>query len=105
MRLNGRVRRRADLAHCALSPSRWLGCAAVIRLRSALVRALERRWVGPLVLVLLIVLLAFVGLHVFGDHFEDAAAATCGGLLIVTVFRLVLPSRDTTGFRLPPGMR
>jgi hypothetical protein len=77
----------------------------VIRLRSALVRALERRWVGPLVLVILIVLLAFVGLHVFGDHFEDAAAATCGGLLIVTVFRLVLPSRDTTGFRLPPGMR
>jgi hypothetical protein len=105
MRLNGRVRRRADLAHCALSPSRWLGCAAVIRLRSALVRALEKRWVGPLVLVILIVLLAFVGLHVFGDHFEDAAAATCGGLLIVTVFRLVLPSRDTTGFRLPPGMR
>jgi len=76
----------------------------VLRLRSALDRALERRWVGPLVLVILVVLLAFVGLHVFGDHFEDAAAATCGGLLIVTVFRLVLPSRDTTGFRIALGM-
>lgn len=73
----------------------------MIRLRSSLARALERRWVGPLVLVLLIVLLAFVGLHVFGDHFEDAAAATCGGLLIVTVLPLALPRRDTSGFRLP----
>jgi hypothetical protein len=72
----------------------------VIRLRSSLARALERRWVGPLVLVLLIVLLAFVGLHVFGDHFEDAAAATCGGLLIVTVLPLALPRGDTHGFRL-----
>ena len=77
----------------------------MIRLRSALTRALERRWVGPLVLVMLVVLLAFVGLHVFGDHFEDAAAATCGGLLIVTVFRLLLPSPGTSGFRLPLGMR
>jgi hypothetical protein len=61
--------------------------------------------VGPLVLVILIVLLAFVGLHVFGDHFEDAAAATCGGLLIITVLRLALPTRETTGFRLPVSMR
>ena len=77
----------------------------MIRLRGALVRALERRWVGPLVLVILVVLLAFVGLHVFGDHFEDAAAATCGGLLIVTVFRLVLPSREKTGLRPPLDKR
>jgi hypothetical protein len=75
----------------------------VIRLRSGLERTLERRWVGPLVLVLFVVLLAFVGLHVFGDHFEDAAAATCGGLLIVTVLPLALPRRDTSGFRLPPA--
>ena len=60
---------------------------------------------GPLVLVILIVMLAFVGLHVFGDHFEDAAAATCGGLLIVTVFRLVQQSPATSGFRLRLGMR
>ena len=60
---------------------------------------------GPLVLVILIVLLAFVGLHVFGDHFEGAAAATCGGLLIVSVFRLLVPSRDPTGFRLRLGLR
>ena len=59
---------------------------------------------GPLVLVILVVLLAFVGLHVFGDHFEDAAAATCGGLLIVTVFRVVLPKPGATTFRLPVGM-
>jgi hypothetical protein len=50
-------------------------------------------------------LLAFVGLHVFGDHFEDAAAATCGGLVLVTVFRLVLPNRETTDFRVPLGMK
>jgi hypothetical protein len=49
---------------------------------------------------LFIVLLAFVGLHVFGDHFEDAAAATCGGLLIVTVFPLAFSRRDAAGFRL-----
>lgn len=75
----------------------------MIRLRCALARTLERRWVGPLVLVFFIVLLAFVGLHVFGDHFEDAAAATCGGLLIVTVFRLALPRRDTGILRLRPA--
>ena len=72
----------------------------MIRLRSTLARALARRWVGPLVLVLVIVLLAFVGLHVFGDHFENAAAATCGGLLIVTVVPLALPRRDTSGPRI-----
>jgi hypothetical protein len=75
----------------------------VIRLRSALARALQRRWVGPLVLVILVVLLTFVALHVFGDHFEAAAAAPCGGLLIVTVFRLALPRRDTGTLRLRPA--
>src|SRR6266508_1702757 len=69
-------------------PSGRLICAAVIRLRAAIERAPERRWIWPLVLVALVVLLAFVGLHVLGDHFESAAAATCGGILLVSILVL-----------------
>ena len=69
----------------------------MIRLRCALAQTLERRWIGPLVLILLVALLAFVGLHVFADHFEEAAAATCGGILIVAVIPFALSHRQETG--------
>jgi hypothetical protein len=72
----------------------------VIRLRRALAGALERRWIGPVLLVIVIVLLAFVGLHLVVDHFGEAAAATCGGILIVTVLPLTLPRRQATALPL-----
>jgi hypothetical protein len=71
-----------------------LVCAAVIRLRCALERAFERRWVGPVVLAAVIVLLAFVGFHLVADHFEEAAAATCGGILIVTFAPRIIQRSD-----------
>lgn len=77
----------------------------MIRLRRALARALERRWIGPVVLVVVIVLLAFVGLHLVSDHFGEAAAATCGGILVVTVLPFATPRRVTTGFQLLAATR
>jgi hypothetical protein len=50
--------------------------------------------VGPVVLAAVVVLLAFVGFHLVADHFEEAAAATCGGILIVTFAPRVIQRSD-----------
>lgn len=49
----------------------------MILLRRWIDRALARRWLGPLVLVVLVLLLAFVALHTLSDHVLESAALVC----------------------------
>jgi hypothetical protein len=49
----------------------------VIALRAWLERTSKRRWVGPLVIVLLVLLLAFVALHAVHDQALQQEAVEC----------------------------
>jgi hypothetical protein len=64
----------------------------MIRLRGTLERACRHRWLGPLVIVLLVVLIAFIAVHESGDKLLESAGELCVGLaalLVVTLVRLL----------------
>lgn len=68
----------------------------MIRLRETLERACRHRWLGPLVIVLLVVLIAFIAIHEGGDKLFESAGELCVALaavLLVTLVRVLPPLR------------
>jgi peptidoglycan/LPS O-acetylase OafA/YrhL len=55
----------------------------LIRLRKLIDRALERRWLGILVLLVLVLLLAFVALHTAHDEAHDSLLLTCVAITVL----------------------
>jgi len=58
---------------------------ALIRLRELIDRALERRWLGILVLLALALLLAFVALHTAVDEAHDSLLFACAAIAVLAV--------------------
>jgi hypothetical protein len=68
----------------------------MIRLRETLDHACRHRWLGPLVIVLLVVLIAFVAIHEGGEKVSEAAGELCvalAGVVLVTLVRALPPLR------------
>jgi peptidoglycan/LPS O-acetylase OafA/YrhL len=65
----------------------------MIRLRETLERACRHRWLGPLVIVLLVVLIAFVAIHEGGEKVFESAGELCVALaaLVLTILVQLLP--------------
>ena len=57
----------------------------MIRLRETLERGCRHRWLGPLVILLLVVLIAFVALHEGGEKLFGSAGELCVALALVVV--------------------
>ena len=81
----------------------------MIRLRRWIDCTLERRWLGPLVLLVLVLLLAFVALHSLSDHILESAALVCTAVALffsVAVTLLAAPAVRRLGVvvrgRAPP---
>jgi hypothetical protein len=56
----------------------------MIRLRSGIERALGHRWLGPLIILALAVLLVFVVLHTAMDAAHDDIGLTCVAIAVLT---------------------
>ena len=61
----------------------------MIRLRSAIDRALERRWLGLLIILVLALLLVFVVFHTTVDAAHDEGGLACLALAAAIVLLLV----------------
>jgi hypothetical protein len=79
----------------------------MIRLRSAIEDALGHRWLGPLIILTLAVLLVFVVLHTAHDEaHHDSLAFTCAAIAVLLTSLLVFPRRRILRVGLPrPLMR
>lgn len=65
----------------------------MIRLRETLERGYRHRWLGPLVILLLVVLIAFVALHEGGETLFASAGELCVALALVLVGLVRAPAR------------
>jgi hypothetical protein len=66
----------------------------MIRLRETLTRACRHRWLGPLVIIVLVVLIAVVALHEGGERLLESAGELCiavAALGVVALARLLPP--------------
>lgn len=63
----------------------------MIALRRSLERAAAHRWIGPLVLIAVALLLALTLFHAHGDHAVEAGAVGCV-LVLVLVAPFALPA-------------
>jgi hypothetical protein len=64
----------------------------MIRLRSRIDRALERRWLGLLFFLLLALLLVFVAAHPIADEFVASAALVCAVAALLAMVPLLAGS-------------
>jgi hypothetical protein len=67
----------------------------MIRLRGAIDRALGRRWLGPLIILLLVVVMVFVVLHTAVDAAHDEIGLACLAVAAVILGLLVRPKQET----------
>jgi hypothetical protein len=68
----------------------------MIRVRDMLEHACRHRWLGPLVIVVLAVLIAFLAIHEGGEKLFESAGELCVALAavaFVTLARVLLPLR------------
>lgn len=66
----------------------------MIRLRESIARACRHRWLGPLVILLLVLLIAFIAIHEGGEKLFESAGELCVALaafVVVTLVRLLPP--------------
>jgi hypothetical protein len=57
----------------------------MIRLREALQRARRHRWLGPLVIILLVLLVAFIAFHEGSEKLFGSAGELCIAVAVVVV--------------------
>jgi hypothetical protein len=79
----------------------------MIRLRRAILRALEHRWLGPAIMVLLVVMLVFVMLHTTVDTAHHEVGLACLAIVAVILRILVRPAPqvERTRHRIEPHRR
>lgn len=78
----------------------------MIRLCSWIDRLLERRWLGAIVLVALVLLLVVVLIHPVDDDVIESAALVCGALVLaVGAARVQLPLAFSVRPQAPAGGR
>ncbi len=74
-------------------PPALVACAAVIRLRAAIFRGLKHRWLGPLLVILLAVMLVLAVFHSSAAPFDHHAAADVCCFILVAFFVAVAVTR------------
>lgn len=77
----------------------------MIQLRSAIDRALERRWLGLLIILVLALLLVFVVFHTTIDAAHDEGGLTCLALAAAIALLLLRARAGTTTESAPKPFR
>lgn len=67
----------------------------MIRLRELIERALRHRWLGPVVLLLLAVLLAAVLIHEGGERLADGVGELCLALFVLAAVCVLGPAAQS----------
>jgi hypothetical protein len=73
----------------------------MIGLRRTIDRALGHRWLGPVILIVLVVLLVFVMLHTTLDAAHHELALACLAIVVAALGLLVRPRRQIDRTRPP----
>lgn len=79
---------------------------SIVRLRELIERGLRHRWLGPMVLILLAVLLAAVLIHDGGERLTDGVGEFCMALFVLVVLcGLTRPAPDRGSRPAAPARR